>query len=698
MPAARASYPLSMGIREDKWRFRLLLLSWLAVLGLKFEASAQTVAGASGQAQPGIFSAAPAVPIDLGASQPLSGAAALQWDVNSSLFRTTPQIGPQDATPQQIEASVQQLVDTFQALRSVKRPEAIAALEELKARINESIPLVQRIAPKKAQALLDARLDVSAKLSDLRLERAMKSLGQVRKAWARGAEPGQAALAVDAIAGEVSAAPDPKIFFDSFLAGQAKAFEAAKASPKLGWLQRPVVRHFLGRRIERMQSQRRELAGTSDGVEFALSHLTAGTPLTTQDRAIMEGLRDYVPGLNPDMAVTNQTIFDYYTPGGRAAGWAVALSLGQDGRKSEKSFITVGANQGDELYRLHTIIHEGFHQGDENYAKGRTALQLLVGNQDAGAELWRIVIEGFTEWRTRQTMLKILEDGYAVKSPFSQGVWSLAKRRLQADDPEDAGNILRDHFKNHAYTPFVELAELMARELGGMEPIERFVAHGDIVLLAARLGPRRLQLLARLSHLGQQYDNEGEFPLPQKARIASEAGIADWLVTHMKDVVSGRLVDPAYVKRIAWRIKTFVREVEIILNNTAPKRKMIALRVALAGLDLNDRLGSDRPKKELPRVSRRSILSLFDYWVEDHFPSLGHFLSTLAEAAAFPWMVISALTNPKLHAMMPTMIFSPTQAILLAALQTFVYYFLWVKALRILRAKHRWMSFLLKYF
>ena len=424
-------------------------------------------------------------------------------------------------------------------LSAAKLPADPAALALVVAELKELKTLSAALPKKQALALLDAHEAGVKSLWRRRVESAIGKVSKLRSSWedGRGGAEG-----IDAASRWLKPELDAGDAFGSVLGAQAKALKAARASPDMGRLESVTAKPALDFRLGRIERRRLGLAAAADPLAFVLQDSVPDG----RDARMLEALQAYVPGLDPSRTIARSGVWDNYSlDGSRAAGWALhwggknAVSLPAD--HGIESFKTGGAKRREQLHRIHTAIHEGFHQGDEDYARTINALALLLGDLGSAERLSLMLLEGYTELRARRTMMKLIADGKEGRSPFARSVYELAARDFGPGlDSIAAGLELR--YKSHPYTPFVELANAVIEEVG-VAPLDQLIAKGRAAGLAKALGPARLRALGELAgiHLWIEKQGATEAEVQGVGRRAGKASLFGVLERAMKDAASGEV-------------------------------------------------------------------------------------------------------------------------------------------------------------
>jgi len=333
---------------------------------------------------------------------------------------------------------------------------------------------------------------------------------------------------------------------------QRQALKTAEDSPRLGALEAPLARLMLRSRRERLAVLEHRLKTSEDPAQVIFRDAARGRPLSAERRALLEELKAYAPGLDPERAVAGHWEFDWHLPGGGVAlGWANRFSVDERGKADS----LIGLQHEDDwIGGVKTALHEGFHQGDEGYIRGQAAAELLLG-QDGGA-LATLLIEGYTELRARAALGRLLADGWEGKGGAAAAELALAVRsRSGAKTVEEARHDLLTGVPPHSYDGFVAVAEQLTRQPGGEAALEAFVRRGDLSGVALLLGRERLRALARLA-AGREALLEGEEARPYEQTEAQRAVLRSGLIARL-DVqlanASGGLLDQSAVDALLKR-------------------------------------------------------------------------------------------------------------------------------------------------
>ncbi len=456
-----------------------------------------------------------------------------------------------------------------------KSPQGVASLEALGAEIADLLSLPALLEKSLREPLALARRSVSGLIAAEKIRQALTRIEEAKLEWDQ-APPVDPELwaQLDASAAGSVRQTSLKELMQHTIDGRIMDLENAKSSPRLSPLQWPVASLLLDRRIRHLEKFGLGLHRTSD----PLGYMTSGKPLSPRHRALLEAAKEYSPGIDPAMAAVHNDIFE--APG--AAGWANHVA-----EPEAKGFIAIATR--DRLELIQTILHEGFHQGDEPYARGGAALKMLLQGDKGSDNLWIALLEGYTEWRARQAMLRILADGFAGKSPFAVSVVDLVKSRFRVSDLASAQRSLRTWWDSHYYMPYVRLTQTLMDELGGPEAVDLLVARGDISLFASRLGPSRLGLLAHLATLKDKDLSFGGGKTAE-AHIRQSSKINKLITLRMEQVVRGQLTrhrDVHVLKTLLWE---FVRQARAALAGASPHAQRRYLDAFLESLDLEDYL------------------------------------------------------------------------------------------------------------
>jgi len=337
----------------------------------------------------------------------------------------------------------------------------------------------------------------------------------------------------------------------------------------------------------------------------ALSQIT---PLSKIHRDLLHGLKEYVPGLRPDLAIFNDSRFLHNGANGPAKGWAVTPNEQLSTEHPQKDTIISIAATRDPLAQIKTIVHEVFHQGDPELGTGAIALKLLLGHSN-GEKLDFILIEGYTELRARETMLRLFRHGYQGKNAISKRVATLAQKASKQLTLAKTWAWMRLQWSTHPFTPFVQLVRTWINRSGRRQGFDAYVQQGEIAGLVEDIGLKRLQFLGALAGAPRLPDTTEELPedlselpdpteelpedlsgLPDPTELPEDlswlsdpitmgsivgpiAGLDKWLISKMQQVLTDKINDWEEIRNVQAVARAFLEEVRQILVSLPPAKR-----------------------------------------------------------------------------------------------------------------------------
>lgn len=246
--------------------------------------------------------------------------------------------------------------------------------------------------------------------------------------------------------------------------------------------------------------------------------------LDPRRKALMTELKEYVPGLDPDLVVKGELLGSF-----EAIGYSIDLRE-KDGIKN-LVWLRKFAHDSDLLA---TAAHEGFHQGDRGYVAGLSHLKQLQGEK--GRALGVALLEGYTEFRTREALRRLTADAQAGKKGLPE-TYAYALRSQYGGDLANAAARREENDAFHPYHPFVRLVEAVMEKPGGREALDAFVSKGTVSELVRVLGYDTLDKLGDVAAAAGSED-WSEF----ESSIASWSGLQSWVAGHLEKVVRGEKV------------------------------------------------------------------------------------------------------------------------------------------------------------
>ncbi|HVE13026.1 MAG TPA: hypothetical protein VNI01_06500, partial [Elusimicrobiota bacterium] len=223
-----------------------------------------------------------------------------------------------------------------------------------------------------------------------------------------------------------------------------------------------------------------------------------------------------------------------------------------------------------------------FHQGDHGYDVAFAALQLLLGRR-GGSELDKMLVEGYTEYRTEELMLLMLRRGYEGGGGIEAELVGLAERAHGTRGYAATAEAMRRAFASQPYGPFVALVRALLRQDGGEAMLAAFVARGDVSPLVQGLGARRWTLIAQLAELYGRYSDRAD---KQQSHFTEASGLGAWLAGKMADVVEGNTASREEIERIRRTAEDFLAAARDAYAGFSPSRRFELLGV-LAGFDFD---------------------------------------------------------------------------------------------------------------
>ncbi|MBI4386877.1 MAG: hypothetical protein HY551_05815 [Elusimicrobia bacterium] len=155
-----------------------------------------------------------------------------------------------------------------------------------------------------------------------------------------------------------------------------------------------------------------------------------------------------------------------------------------------------------------------------------------------------ILVEGYTEYRTRQALFEILADGRGERNGFAASELKNFSRRYGSKNLSGMGTRLRADFEKAPYHPYVQFVKELIIQMGGLQPVEDFVSRGNISGISQAIGMKNLLRIAKWAgiygrYAGFESDLEST-SLSEEAQAAHWIRLPEWMGTQARNVVSGR--------------------------------------------------------------------------------------------------------------------------------------------------------------
>jgi hypothetical protein len=268
-------------------------------------------------------------------------------------------------------------------------------------------------------------------------------------------------------------------------------------------------------------------------LEFARGHW-----LSPSKGDLVRDLKSYSPGLDFGRVFMRGEDLTWYMPDGKpVSGWVYHARAQDPSRDETVRLASIRPSVEEGLPLVYVLLHEGFHQGDAAYPLGRAKLSLLLGRAQ-GYALWLALIEGYTEARTQEALLRLAEDGARGVSKAGQSVLAWMSAAWGTRGLEEAKAYLRSNRPGPTgYRGFVSVAEALIGRPGGREALDGFVSKGDIAGLINAAGLDRLRSWAEISSiqavLAGSLDGRTRYPASPQARLASQSGLSRWLESRL---------------------------------------------------------------------------------------------------------------------------------------------------------------------
>jgi hypothetical protein len=216
--------------------------------------------------------------------------------------------------------------------------------------------------------------------------------------------------------------------------------------------------------------------------------VAAQSGLGLERKAMLDALQAYVPGLDSKRIVSMEHLR------GNGVGYLADRLFGLE---DAASFMWVSGKT-DLAEFLEIAAHEGFHNGDGSNV-GKHAAQILYGT--GGYPIYRAIDEGYTEWRARDAMIRVLDDGDTGRSELGQKYRPalISHLRILYKDlsSNDASLLARwSHDRKRRYQRFVEIVKPIIEKPHGREALDAMVSRGDWTGLITVVGPLRMHELS----------------------------------------------------------------------------------------------------------------------------------------------------------------------------------------------------------
>jgi hypothetical protein len=525
------------------------------------------------------------------------------------------------------------LIGEARRLRARREPGDLPRLRSLERELKDLREIVTSLPEGVRESLLDECVEVHEEAYSRGVEAVLSRVREAGELWGDAAR-----LESETVA--LAAAPSLKDALDIKLADHSRALKAAGRSRAFGFVEGPLSRRLLRRRVERIERLRLGLASAENPLDFARENLGSG-PRTSEDRRLVDGLKPYSRGLDPSLIWLRQKDVELYSSQGfSASGWVQHARLGESPGSPEVAFLAVAHQTSTIESRIRVLVHESFHQGDSGYPKAIARCMLLFG-RGRGEALWSALTEAYTEWRAREAMLRLLEDGLEGRSPLGKELERWLLEQGLGIDRKMAGKQLESLWNGDAYTPNVKMIAPWIRTPGGREALDRFVSEGDLAPLAALVGRERLEGLADLARLqadvlsgppGQRV----VYPGSRRDRIVLGSGLDRWFDAPMAKALSDGALSRGEIRRIRTRMEEFLR-----LAEAAKRLEPVSFdRMLDASVSDEEAAGLMRSAAE----AEASRWPLFRVWDSHPFAVVGAMIAgtlTLTSSSSALWLALA---------------------------------------------------------